>query len=56
MTPDDPDFAEAVCAARRALAERIVARASEGRTSIGTSAVTDIRLLPVALPSRSALK
>ena len=49
--PDDPDFAQAVCAARRALAERIVARASEGRTSIGTSAVTDISLLPVALPS-----
>jgi C4-dicarboxylate-specific signal transduction histidine kinase len=38
MTPDHPDFAAALCVARRSSAEQIPAGASAERTSTGTSA------------------
>ena len=47
MTPDHPGFAAAVCAARRDLAERIAARGSHGRTSIGTSAAAATAATPI---------
>jgi hypothetical protein len=47
MTPENPGFAAAVRVARRALAERIAARAADRKTPMDTNAVAPV---PTGVP------